>query len=40
VLEGPGAAVAARRTGGEAAPMADAPGDRAVEPAEGSGDAA
>jgi small subunit ribosomal protein S17 len=34
------AAVAGGRAGGEATPMADAPGDRAVETAEGSGDAA
>jgi small subunit ribosomal protein S17 len=43
VLEGPGEAVASHRggrAGDEAAPIADAPGDRAVEPAERGGDAA
>jgi len=43
VLEGPGEAVAARRGGrldGEAAPIAEAPADPAVEPAERGGDAA
>jgi small subunit ribosomal protein S17 len=43
VLEGLGAAVERRRegrAGGEAAPIADARGDRPVEPAERGGDAA
>ena len=43
VLEAPGEAVDGRRggrSGGEAAPIADAPGDRSVEPAERAGDAA